>query len=272
MIQCFANAEQQGLLSLLDTSARSEVAALMAYEEDVAGGNMNPRYLRVRPQLTVQEAILYVRRQIAHHQHQVNANYIYVLHHDLRLIGVVSMKDLFMSDSNAHVGDIMHENVISVTDTQHQEDMANVFTQCRLKALPVLDAAGKMVGIVTVDDVVDVVRAEATQDIHMMGGTEALDMPYLTTGLGVMIRKRAGWLVTLFLGELLTASAMGYFEVELSKAVVLALFLPLIISSGGNAGSQASTLVIRAMALGEIRLMDWWRVVRRELVAAFASD
>src|SRR5262249_18303137 len=140
----------------------------------------------------------------------------------------------------------------------------------KLMAVPVVDAEGRIKGIVTVDDIVDVVREEATEDIQKIGGMEALDAPYLQIAFARMVRKRAGWLAALFLGEMLTATAMGYYQDEIARAVVLALFLPLIISSGGNSGSQATTLVIRAMALGEIKLRDWWRVIRRELAAGAA--
>src|SRR5258706_15204490 len=134
-------------------------------------------------------------------------------------------------------------------------------------ALPVVDDEGRMRGIDTVDDIVDVVQEEATEDIQKLGGMEALDAPYLQITLPSMLRKRAVWLSALFLGEMLTATAMGYFEKEIARAVVLALFVPLVISSGGNSGSQATTLIIRAMALGEVGLRDWWRVVRREILA-----
>ncbi len=147
-----------------------------------------------------------------------------------------------------------------------QEAVAQKFAQSRLLALPVVDAKGRMQGIVTADDVVDVVREEATEDMQKVGGVEALEAPYLEIAMSHMLRKRVGWLCVLFLGEMLTASAMGFFEKEIARAVVLALFIPLIISSGGNSGSQATTLVIRAMALGEVKLRDWWRVIRREFV------
>jgi magnesium transporter len=145
-----------------------------------------------------------------------------------------------------------------------QEAVAKLVATHHLLAVPVVDAEGRMRGIVTVDDIVDVVEEEASEDIQKVGGMEALDAPYLEIGFRRMVRKRAGWLAILFLGEMLTATAMGYFEKEIAKAVVLALFVPLIISSGGNSGSQATTLVIRAMAVGEVRLRDWWRIIRRE--------
>src|SRR6185369_10657248 len=151
-----------------------------------------------------------------------------------------------------------------------QEALSRLFAEHDFLAIPVLDHERHVKGIVTVDDIVDVVQEEATEDIQKIGGMEALDAPYLEVGFWSMVRKRAGWLAILFIGEMLTATAMGYFEHEISRAVVLALFVPLIISSGGNSGSQASTLVIRAMALGELRMRDWWRVIRRELSAGLA--
>src|SRR5919202_267856 len=164
----------------------------------------------------------------------------------------------------------MKTDVVTVGEDLDQEAVSRVFRKSGLIAIPVIDADRHMKGVVTVDDVVEVVSEEATEDIQKMGGTEALGEPYLTIAFSRMLKKRAGWLAALFLGEMLTATAMGFFEQEIARAVVLALFIPLIISSGGNSGSQATSLVIRAMALGEVRLRDWWRVVRREIAAGFA--
>jgi magnesium transporter len=162
---------------------------------------------------------------------------------------------------------VMRTDIISVRDDLDQEAVANVIAENGLMAVPVLDAEGRICGIVTVDDIVDVVREEATEDIQKIGGTQALDAPYLQVGLLEMVRKRGVWLTVIFVGQLLTTTAMALFENQLARAVVLALFIPLVISSGGNSGSQASTLVIRAMAMEEVRLRDWWRVLRRELAA-----
>jgi magnesium transporter len=161
----------------------------------------------------------------------------------------------------------MNTDVVTIPEEADQEVVAHLFAEHSLVAAPVVDREGRMKGVVTADDVVAVVEEEATEDIQKLGGSAALDAPYLKTAFSRMVRKRAGWLSALFLGEMLTATAMAYFEEEIARAVVLALFVPLIISSGGNSGSQASTLVIRAMALGEVRLRDWWRVVRREIGA-----
>ena len=164
----------------------------------------------------------------------------------------------------------MQTDVIVAREDMDQEAMSRLFDTHKLIAMPVVDAEGRMKGIVTVDDIVDVVREEATEDIQKIGGTEALDAPYLSIALPAMIKKRVGWLAALFVSEMLTTNAMSRFEAEISRAVVLAVFVPLIISGGGNSGSQASTLVIRAMALGEVQLRDWWRVIRREMVTGLS--
>ncbi|HXG18632.1 MAG TPA: magnesium transporter [Methylomirabilota bacterium] len=257
--------ERPRLLALLDEKARTEVTALLAYAEDAAGGLMNPRYARVRPEMSVDEAITYLRRQARERVETIY--YAYVLDAQQRLLGVVSFRDLFASPGEKKIKDVMRTDVVTVSEQMDQEAVSLLFAQYDLMALPVVDEAGRMKGIVTIDDIVDVVQEEATEDIQKIGGMEALDGPYLQIGLIPMIKKRAGWLSALFLGEMLTATAMGYYESKIEQAVVLALFIPLIISSGGNSGSQASTLVIRAMALGEVRLRDWWRVIRRELAA-----
>jgi len=257
--------ERDSLLALLDDTTRTEVTALLAYAEDAAGGLMNPRYARVRPEMHVSEAISYLRRQARERIETIY--YVYVLNAQQQLLGVVSFRELFAAPGETKIQEVMRTDVVTVSEQMDQEAVSQVFAHHDLIALPVIDAAGRMKGIVTVDDIVDVVQEEATEDIHKIGGLEALEGPYLQIGFAHMVRKRAGWLSALFLGEMLTATAMGYYEDEIARAVVLALFIPLIISSGGNSGSQASTLVIRAMALGEVRLRDWWRVVRREVAA-----
>ena len=265
VIQEAPQEEQAGLLALLDDSTRTEVTALLAYAEDEAGGLMNPRYARVRPEMSVNEAISYLRRQTRERIETIY--YVYVLNAQQRLLGVVSFRELFAAPGEKKIQEVMHTDVVTVLEQMHQEEVSQVFAHHDLIALPVVDAEGRMKGIVTADDIVDVVQEEATEDIQKIGGMEALDGPYLQISFAHMVRKRAGWLSALFLGEMLTATAMGYYEQQIERAVVLALFIPLIISSGGNSGSQASTLVIRAMALGEVRLRDWWRVVRREIFA-----
>jgi magnesium transporter len=257
--------EREGLLALLDHQTRLEVGALLAYAEDEAGGLMNPRFARVRPDMTVDEAISYLRRQARGHVETIY--YAYALDENQRLDGVVTFRELFAASPDKRVKDVMKSEVVSVTDDMDQEAVSRFFKDHDLAAIPVVDRDGRMKGIVTVDDIVDVVEEEATEDIHKFGGMEALQAPYLNVGVLPMVRKRGGWLAALFVGEMLTTTAMAFYEDAIARAVVLATFLPLIISSGGNSGSQASTLVIRAMALGEVRLRDWWRVMRRELAA-----
>jgi len=268
VIQAASPEQRELLLSLLDSATRTEVTALLAHAEDQAGGLMNPRYARLRPDMTVDEAIRYLNRQTREGVETIY--YSYVLDADQRLLGVVSFRELFKAAADKKIRDVMNADVVTIGEDLDQEAAARVYAEHDLMALPVVDAAGRMKGIVTHDDIVDVVQEEATEDIQKMGGVAALEAPYLEVGFGEMLTKRAGWLTVLFFGELLTATAMGFFEHEISKAVVLALFIPLIISSGGNSGSQATTLVIRAMALGEVRLRDWWRVVKRELVMGLA--
>ena len=265
LVQAAPESAREALLALLDDPTRQEVRGLLAYAEDRAGGLMNTRFARLRPEMTVDEALAYLRKQ--GRQQVETIYYCYVLASDQRLLGVVSFRELFDASAGQQVSDIMRTSVVTVTASSAQDDVSRLFQRAGLIAIPVVDDAGRMQGIITADDVVHVVSEEATKDIQKIGGSEALGLPYLEIAFLGMVKKRAGWLSALFLGEMLTATAMGYFEKEIERAVVLALFVPLIISSGGNSGSQASTLVIRAMALGEVRLSDWWRVIRREISA-----
>jgi magnesium transporter len=267
LIQAAPEDQRAGLLGLLDESTRAEVTALLAYAEDEAGGLMNPRYIRVRPDMTAAEALGYFRRQAQERSGHDTPTEAYVLDAGGKLLGQVALTDLIAADPATSVAQLMQTDIVTIPEEADQEDVARLFAEHGLAAAPVVDALGRMKGVVTADDVVVVVEEEATEDIQKLGGSEALDAPYLKTAFNRMVRKRAGWLSALFLGEMLTATAMAFFEEEIAKAVVLAMFVPLIISSGGNSGSQASTLVIRAMALGEVRLRDWWRVVRREIGA-----
>lgn len=268
VIQHAAEEKRQSLLDLLDLPSRREVMGLLAYAEDAAGGLMSPRFARLRPDMSVDEAIRYLRRQATEKIETIY--YSYVLDHDQRLRGVVTFRDLFTAAGGALMVDVMKQDVVTVPDSMDQEAVAQLMAKHDLQAVPVVDVEGRMCGIVTVDDIVGVVQREATEDIQKLGGMEALDTPYMQTAWLDMVKKRAGWLAALFLGEMLTASAMSHYEDEIAHAVVLALFVPLIISSGGNSGSQATTLIIRAMALGEISIREWWRVAWRELRAGLA--
>jgi magnesium transporter len=256
------------ILDLVDPQTRREVTALLAYAEDNAGGLMSSRFVRLRPDMTVDEAISYLRIQSKTQVETIY--YAYVLDSDQILLGVVSFRELFSALPGRKITDIMKTEIVKIPVELDQEQIGRIFSQQELVALPVIDQAGHMKGIVTFDDVATVIQEEATEDMQKMGAVETLGAPYLKIGLSEMIKKRAGWLLVLFIGEMFTATAMGHFQLEIERAVVLAMFVPLIISSGGNSGSQATTLMIRAMALGEVRLRDWWRVLRREVVAGLA--
>lgn len=255
--------KREEFLTLLDPQTKREVTVLLAYAEDRAGGLMNSRFIRLRPNMNVDEAISYIRIQAKTQVETVY--YSYVLDPEQRLMGVVSFRELFAAAPTKKVTEIMHTDIVQIPVELDQEHIGQIFSKYELMAIPVMDKDGKMVGIVTFDDIAQAVQEEATEDIHKIGAVESLDAPYMQISLPKMIQKRAGWLLILFVGEMFTASALGYFEDELARAVVLSMFLPLIISSGGNSGSQASTLIIRAMALGEVKQKDWIRVLLREL-------
>jgi magnesium transporter len=265
LVQQAADVETRDrLLGMLDSPTRSQVTALLAYAEDAAGGLMNPRFYRLRPDMSVDEAIAYLRRQIG--EPIVAVHFAYVLDPQQRLLGVVPFRDLICAAPDKRVAEVMNTGLVTVPEDVDQEKISRIFARHDLFALPVLDAEGRMKGIITADDILDVVNAEHTEDFHKLGGMAALAKPYLQIGVPAMVRKRVGWLAVLFIGESFTATAMAFFEQELARAVVLSLFIPLIVSSGGNSGSQASTLIIRAMALGHVRLRDWFRVARREVI------
>ena len=268
LIQECPQEEREKMLSLLDDENRTDVIALLAYAEDDAGGLMNPKFVRLRPDVSVDVAVRYLRAQARKHTQTIH--YAYVIDTQDKLLGTVSFRELLLAPADKLVSDIMETNLITVPENMDQEEVSRRFSHHGLTAIPVVDKKHHMKGIVTIDDVVEVVEEEATEDIHKIGGVEALGAPYFQVGVLEMLKKRAGWLVLLFLSEMLTASAMGYYEKEIERAIVLALFIPLIISSGGNCGSQASTLVIRALALGEIKLRDWRRVFLRELSTGLA--
>ena len=238
--------------------------AASPYPEDEAGALMHAGYVRISPEMTIEEAIGEIRRQAGEVE---MIYYAYVLDESEHLLGVLSFRELLSVERSRKVRDAMRTNYVFVLEDADQETVAQLLAKHRLLAVPVLDQEGHMLGIITSADVAGLIQQEAGEDIVKIGGMEALDGPYLEVTFAQMVRKRAGWLAILFVGEMLTATAMGFFSNEIERAVVLALFIPLIISSGGNSGSQATTLVIRAMALGEIRLRDWWRVIRRELAA-----
>ena len=255
------------LLSLLTPAQRSVAMTLLGYPEDSIGRLMTPSYLAVREDWTVRQVLDHIR---AYGQDSETLDVIYVVDQQGLLVDDIRLRELLLTSPDNYVHDLMDHRFIALKATDDQQTAVSSFKSYDRTALPVTDSAGMLIGIVTIDDVLDVAEARATKEIQQIGGSEALDEPYMEIAFWRMIRKRGSWLTALFLGELLTATAMGAFEAEISKAVVLAMFIPLIISSGGNSGSQASTLVIRALALGEVGLRDWWRVMRREILAGLA--
>jgi magnesium transporter len=267
LIQELGPDSKEDILSLLDPQTRREVIVLLAYAEDNAGGLMSSRFARLRPDMTADEAISYLRLQSKTQVETIY--YAYVLDSNQRLQGVVSFRELFSAAPQKRIHEIMQSDVIKIPVDMDQEQIGRIFTQQNLMAIPVIDADGKMKGIVTFDDVATAIQKEATEDIQKFGGVESLDAPYFKLSFVEMYRKRGGWLVILFIGEMFTATALGFFQMEIERAVVLTFFLPLIIASGGNAGSQASTIIIRALALGEVRIRDWFRVVSKEIVMGF---
>ncbi len=255
------------LMALLTRQERAVATQLLGYPVYSVGRLMTPEYVRVRPQWTIGEALNHIRR---YGRDSETLNYIYVVDDQGVLIDDIQIRQFLLADPAKRVEDIMDHRFMALKATDDQETAVAVFRHEDRGALPVTDTAGVLIGIVTIDDVLDVAEEEATEDIQKIGGSEALDKPYMQIAFGRLVRKRASWLIILFISEMLTATAMGFFEAEIERAVVLALFVPLIISSGGNSGSQAATLVIRAMALGEVTLLDWWRVMRREVLAGLS--
>lgn len=257
----------QRLLNLLTPKEREAAVMLLGYPEDSIGRLMTTDYVAVRPDWTVEQALRHIRR---FGRDSETINIIYVVGANFRLVDDLRIRDLILADPATIVGSLLDERFVALRANDDQEAAVRAFREHDRAALPVTDSAGVLLGIVTHDDVLDVAEEEATEDIQRLGGLEALDEPYIQTPFWTLIRKRAGWLVVLFVGELFTATAMGYFEHEIERAVVLALFVPLIISSGGNSGSQAASLIIRALAVGEVKLRDWWRVMRREILSGLA--
>ncbi len=254
----------QRLIGLLTPEERATAQALLDYPEDSIGRLMTPDFIAIRRNWTVKQVLDYVRENGFDKE---TLNVVYVVDENGKLIDDIRTRELLVAPLDLLVHDLMDENFVSLPVRADKETAIEVFRKYDRTALPVVDLEEHLVGIVTVDDVLQVQEEETTEDIHKIGGLEALDEPYLQIRLLDMVKKRAGWLIILFLSEMLTATAMGYFEEEIARAVVLALFVPLIISSGGNSGSQASTLIIRAMALGEVTLSMWWKVMRREIIA-----
>jgi magnesium transporter len=264
LLEELPSAAARQLIKLLTPEERRIAQALLGYPEGSVGRLMTPDLVAVDASWTVKEVLDYIRE---HGQDSETLNVIYIVDERGKLVDDIRIREFLLKPLDTKVSDLMEESFIALNVTDSQEEAVNVFRKYDRTVLPVVDSGGVLVGLVTIDDMLDVAEEEATEDIQKFGGMEAMEEPYMRIPLFTMVRKRATWLVVLFLGEMLTASAMGYYEAAIAKAVVLALFLPLIISSGGNSGSQASMLIIRAMALGEVTLRDWWRVMRKELIA-----
>jgi magnesium transporter len=257
------------LFASLDTETKAALHRLLAYPETSAGGIMTTEFVSVPATWTVSETLAFLRA-VERTRETIYA--IYVLEPDSQeLLRAVTLRRLLRADPEAKIGDAAHQDEpVTVTALTDREDVARIIQKYDLLAVPVVDSARHILGIVTVDDIIDTMFAVTTEDMQKYGGVEALDNPYMSIGFFGMLRKRAGWLSILFMGEMLTASAMQHFAHELDKAIVLTLFIPLIMSSGGNSGSQATSLLIRALALNEVRLKDWWRVVLREMPTGLA--
>ncbi|MEI6846959.1 MAG: magnesium transporter [Chlorobiaceae bacterium] len=258
----------QELLKLLSFKEFKITKTLLAYAEDSVGRLMSPDYLSVKKDWDINQVLDYIRN-FGHESETLNV--IYVVDEHGKLKGELLARTLLLSHPEKKVTDIISEDkIITLTASQNQKDALEAFKRYDTVALPVVDSNGYLIGIVTVDDMLDVAEEEETEDIQKFGAVEALEEPYMDLPIFQLVKKRAGWLVILFIGEMLTASALAFFQDELAKAIVLATFIPLIISSGGNSGSQAATLIIRSLSLGEITIMDWWQVMRREIVSGLA--
>ncbi len=255
-------AVSQRLVQMLSVEEREIATRLLGYPKDSIGRLMTPEYVAIRPYFTVQQALEHIRK---FGRDSETLNVIYVIDDQWRLIDDIRIKEIILASPLQTIAELVDSRFISLNAYDDQEVAVKVFQDHDRVALPVTDTDGTLLGIVTFDDVMDVVQKENTEDFQKFGGTEGLDLSYTKTSLVELVKKRAGWLIVLFLSEMLTASAMGYFDAEITKAVVLALFVPLIISSGGNSGSQAASLIIRSLALGELKLKNWWYVMRKEI-------
>jgi magnesium transporter len=264
LLEELPSAAARQLMQLLTPEERRVAQSLLGYPEDSVGRLMTPDFIAVHADWTIKEVLDYVREN---GRDSETLNVIYVVDDRGKLLDDLRIREILLQPLASRVSDLMDGNFVALRAGDPQEDALIVFRKYDRTALPVTDSNGVLVGMVTIDDMLDVAEEEATEDIQKFGGMEALEEPYMRVPLLAMVSKRAPWLAVLLVGEMFTATAMAYYETEIAKAVVLAVFLPMIISSGGNSGSQASTLIIRAMALGEVTLQDWWRVMRRELSA-----
>jgi len=256
--------ELSEILEYLNEKNKKAAHNLLGYPKESVARLINTEFVTIKKEMSIDEAMLHLRN---YHQDSETANVVYVVDSDGRLIDDIPIRRLVLNEPGKKISDIMDGFYVKLNLNDSKETAVDIFKQYDRAALPVTDDTNLLLGVITVDDVLDVEEERNTKEMQQFGGVESLDYPYVKTSVFQLIRKRAGWLVFLFLGEMFTATAMGYFDKEISKAVVLALFVPLIISSGGNSGSQAATLIIRAMALKELSFKDWWFVMRREILS-----
>ncbi len=256
--------ERSNLLKLLNEKNKDAVHDILGYPENSVARLINTEFATITSQFTIGEASEHLRKN---HKDTETANVIYVIDKEGKLIDDIPMRRFVLNEPSKKVADILDGFCVSLKMTDTKEDAVQKFKEYDRVVLPVTNADNILLGVLTVDDVMDAAEQRDTKEIQNFGGVEGLDYPYVKTSFFSLIKKRATWLIVLFVGEMLTATAMGYFDAEISKAVVLALFVPLIISSGGNSGSQAATLIIRAMALKELTIKDWWFVMRREILS-----
>ena len=252
------------LLKLLTKNERRVALSLLGYPEDSIGRLMTPEYIAVHREWSIQHVLDYIR---TNGEKSETLDVIYIVDEKGYLIDDVRVGEILLADTDTSVSELLDGKFTALIVTDDEESAINAFSRSNRVALPVTNHGGLLLGIITVDDILALAKREDTEDIQKLGAVEAFEEPYMEVTVWEMFRKRAPWLVVLFIGELFTATAMGFFEHEIAKAVVLSLFIPLIVSSGGNSGSQAATLIIRAIALGEVTLRDWWRVMRREVQA-----
>lgn len=251
-------------INLLNPEEREIALSLIGYKKNSIARLMTPHYIQTKAEKTVSEVLSFIKKE---GKKAETLNFVYVVDNENKLIDDLRIGQLLLADSNTKISELMDRHVLAITSTTSVEDAVEIFDKYDRSALPIITESGVLVGIVTFDDILDRVQEQTTEEIQKFGGTKGLEMSYTESTLFDLVKKRASWLVILFFGEMLTASAMGIFEGEIEKAVVLALFVPLIISSGGNSGSQAASLIIRAMALKELKLRDWWYVMKKELLS-----
>ena len=257
----------QRLMQVMSVKEREISTRLLGYPKDTIGRMMTPEYVAVKPHFTIPQALEHVRK---FGRDSETLNVVYIVDNSWKLIDDIRIREIILASPEQTIAEISDNRFVALNAYDDREVAIEVFQDNDRVALPVIDSDGTLLGIVTVDDVMDVIEEEATEDFQKFGGTEGLDLSYTKTSLFEMIKKRSGWLIILFFGQMLTTTAMAYFEEELATAVVLALFIPLIISSGGNTGSQAASLIIRSLALGELKLVNWWYVMRKEILSGLS--